>query len=152
LQEAEVHDEIENVIKNIHTNCDFLRTVDRQTIVGNAFNMLVAGVACLKHEGFLEEREWRAIYAPIRSPSALMERSTEIVGGIPQIIYKIPLDRAVSDTLADLDLLQIFDRLIIGPSDYPWPMKEAFSDALTKMGVSNAFEKIFNSDIPIRAY
>ena len=80
--------------------------------------MLVAGVCCLKHEGFLEEREWRVIYAPNRSSSPLIESSTETIGGIPQIVYKLPLDVAVSDAIADLDLSRMFDRLIIGPSQF----------------------------------
>ena len=66
------------------------------------FNMLAAGVTCLKHEGFLEEREWRVIYWPQRSLSPLMESSIEVVGGIPQTVYKLPLDREKSDVLADL--------------------------------------------------
>ena len=37
--------------------------------------MLVAGVTCLKHEGFHEEREWRVLYAPNRTASPLMEHS-----------------------------------------------------------------------------
>jgi hypothetical protein len=84
-------------------------------------------------------------------PSPLIEAATEIVCGVPQIIYKLPLDAAVSDTLYNLDLSSLFDRLIIGPSPYPWAMYEAFVDTLTKSGVVNAQERVFVSGIPIRA-
>jgi Protein of unknown function (DUF2971) len=67
LTEEEAHAVIEEVIKNIETNREFLRSIDRQEIVGTVFTMLLAGVTCLKHEGFREEREWRAIYCP-KSP------------------------------------------------------------------------------------
>ena len=151
LKEEEVHAELEGIIQNIADNCEFLRTVDRSFVVGTVFAMLVAGVVCLKHEGFHEEREWRVIYAPKRTPSPLMEAATKIVGGVPQIIYKLPLDAAVSDALSDLDLSRLFDRLIIGPSPYPGVMYEAFVDTLTKSGVANAQERVFISGIPIRA-
>jgi hypothetical protein len=63
----------------------------------------------------------------------------------------LPLDATVAPFLADLDFAQIFDRLIIGPSPYPWPMYEAFKAALTEAGVKDAQERVFVSDIPIRA-
>ncbi|MGA2967066.1 MAG: DUF2971 domain-containing protein [Terriglobales bacterium] len=150
LTEAQAHDVIHEVIKNVRDNCEFLRSVNRPLVLVTVVAMLVAGVVCLKHEGFHEEREWRAIYAPKRNPSPLMESSTEIIGGIPQIIYRIPLDATVSDTLADLDLFRMFDRLIIGPSPYPWPMYEAFVGALAKAGVASAENRVFASNIPIR--
>jgi len=151
LTENEVHEEIKTVVQNIRENCDFLASVDRSNIVGSVFNMLVAGVTCLKHEGFHEEREWRVLYAPNRDASPLMEHSTEIIGGVPQIVYKVPLDVNVSENLADMDMVRIFDRLIIGPSPYPWVMYQAFVAALSEIGVPKANERVFVSDIPIRA-
>ena len=65
-------------------------------------------------EGFREEREWPAVYSPNRESSALMKSSTEVVWGVPQKIYKIPLDGTVSEAIKDLDLARLFDRLIIG--------------------------------------
>ncbi len=151
LTEAEVHNVIEDVIRNIETNAEFLRSVDRQVIIANVFNMLLAGVTCLKHEGFREEREWRAIYSPKVLPSSLMESSMEIVAGVPQIIHKIPLDANASPILAELDIAAMFDRLIIGPSPYPLAMYEAFRTVLTTAGVADAGSKIFASLIPIRS-
>jgi hypothetical protein len=76
LTETEVHNVITEVIKNVDAETIFLRGIDRQVIVNWTFQMLLAGVTCLKHEGFHEEREWRAIYSPKRSPSTFMEQST----------------------------------------------------------------------------
>ena len=151
LNEQEVHAEINAVIKNIRTNCDFLRSVERSQIVGSVFNMLVAGVTCVKHRGFHEEREWRVLYAPNREPSPLMEHSTEAIGGVPQIVYKAPLDINLSQDLADIDMARNFDRLIIGPSPYPWVMYQAFVAALSEIGVPEASSRVVVSDIPIRA-
>lgn len=151
LREDQVHQEIEAVIRNVDENKVFLQTVDRHLIVATVFNMLTAGVTCLKHHGFDEEREWRVIYGPERRPSALMESSIEVILGVPQIVYKLPLDRERSPTLAALDLSSMFDRLIIGPSQFSWAMHEAFSKALIDIGIADAKERICISGIPIRS-
>jgi hypothetical protein len=129
----------------------FLRTVERPTIVATVFNMLLAGVTCLKHEGFREEREWRAIYSPKIRPSPLMETATEVVAGVPQPVYKIPFDKKVISGAGGLDMADVFDQLIIGPSQYPMVMSEAFADALKKIGVQDAEQRICASLIPIRS-
>jgi hypothetical protein len=150
LMEDAAHKVMEEVIDNIRNDCDFLRTIERGVLVRTVFMMLLAAVVCLKHEGFHEEREWRAIYAPKLWPSALMESSTEVIAGVPQVVYKIPLDSSVSGYLADLDLVKMFDRLIVGPTPYVWPMYDAFMDALAKAGVADPGTRLFASGIPIR--
>lgn len=150
LNKNEVYNEINAVIGNVQTNREFLSSVDRLVLLGQVFNMLVAGVTCLKHEGFGEELEWRLLYAPNRSPSPLVKHETEIIGGIPQIVYKLPLDVTVSNSLADLDISRLFDRLIIGPSQFPLAQYDAFVDTLKNAGVPDAGKRVFISGIPIR--
>jgi hypothetical protein len=151
LPEDQVYAVIEEVISNVHAKCEFLESADRSAILGMVFHMFLAGVTCLKHEGFNEEREWRAIYSPKRASSPLMESSIEVIGGLPQPVYKIPLDVSVSPALATLDFAAAFDRLIIGPSPYPWPMFEAFVAALINSGISDAAARVCVSEIPIRS-
>ena len=115
------------------------------------FYMLVAGVTCLKHEGFREEREWRVIYSPNRLRSALIDSSTEVLGGVPQVVYRMPLDATRSNAIADIDFCRMFDRLIIGPSSYPSVMYEAFVKALEEAGVTDARDRVVRSGIPIRS-
>lgn len=150
LTKKQAHDVVFEVIKNVGDEYEFLCSVERSLVVGTILAMLVAGVICLKHEGFHEEREWRAIYSPRRWPSPLMESSTEVISGVPQTVFKLPLDVTVSDGLRELDLFNMFDRLIIGPSPYPWVMYEAFTAALQKAGVAEAEKRVFTSGIPIR--
>jgi hypothetical protein len=153
LTEEEVHATIQQVIANIKEHAEFLSTQDHDSIVGNVFQMLVAAVTCLKHEGFREEREWRAIYSPFREPSVLMLPSPQVIGGVPQVVYSIPLDEAVSPALSELDFARIFDRLIIGPTPYSYPIVEALVAALKTAGVPPdvADRNVFVSGIPIRA-
>lgn len=83
LTENQVHSVMDDVICNIGCRTEFLSLLDRQVVIFNVFQMLLAAVTCLKHEGFHEEREWRAIYCPKLMPSELMELSTEVIGGVP---------------------------------------------------------------------
>jgi hypothetical protein len=158
FSESEAHQDLEKVIGNVRDNREYLRTIDHDALVRLVFLSFLFRVVCLKHEGFHEEREWRAIYAPtlgayapMPGPSRLMESSTEVVSGVPQVVYKVPLDASVSDQIADLDFTQIFDHLIIGPTPYPQPIYSAFVNELAKAGVANSDERVRVSEIPIRA-
>jgi hypothetical protein len=150
LTEDEAHAVINDVIKNIELQADLLRTLPGDTVMQYLFTMLRAAATCLKHDGFGEEREWRAIYSPKLQASKLMETATEVIGGVPQIVHKIPLDASVDPVLADLDFACTFDRLIIGPSPFPLPIADAFADALGKAGIKDAANRVFASRIPIR--
>lgn len=138
------------VKESVTANGDYLRSLDRNTVVGFAFFMLLLGVVCLKHEGFKEEREWRMIYSPVRLPSPFVDFSTEIVDGVPQRIYKIPLDGRGASGLEALTFPNLFDRVIIGPSQYPLVMYGAFVDELKAAGIADAENRVFVSGIPIR--
>jgi len=151
LSASGAHGVIEEVIANVQAHRDYLRTFTRDAFVQLVFQMFLSGIVCLKHEGFHEEREWRAIYSPRRMSSPLMISSTEIVAGVPQIVYKIPLDGSASPLIADLDFAMVFDRLIVGPTPYPWPVYGAFVEALKAAGVASVEERVFVSGIPIRA-
>lgn len=136
-----------NIFENIEQNLDFLRSLDRSLFVESVLSMFVSGAACLKHEGFHEEREWRAVHLPKLLKSQFMKASNEIIGGVPQLVYHLPLDAAVS---AELDFTHLFDRLIIGPSEFPWVMYEAFVDCLLQIGISDAADRVHVSGIPFR--
>lgn len=150
LSEERVHEELFKAIANVRTNCAFLAAADRLLVIEAVFTMLAVGVTCLKHEGFHEEREWRVLYFPKRLRSPLLESSIETIGGIPQLVYQLPLDRTVSPALAELDLSRILDRIIIGPSAFPWVMYEAFVSTLSTAGVSDGENRVFVSNIPVR--
>ena len=79
-----------------------------------------------------------------------MKNAVENVGGVPQHVFKIPLDAKLSPAIGDLDIAKLIERVIVGPSSYPWVVHQAFVDELTKAGVPKAEEKVFVSGIPIR--
>jgi len=149
--EQQVADNLAAVVRNIRSDTAFLRTVDRNILFATVYSMLIAAATCLKHDGFREEKEWRAIYSPVAiGASPLIEQSIEVIGGVPQRVQKIPLDAEKSSDVAGLDFATIFDRLIIGPSQFPLPMYDAFVEKLTKAGVSDAGKRVVASSIPIR--
>jgi hypothetical protein len=151
LTESETHTILRSVIQQIRKNCNFLKLLSRQQVIAGVVNMLLTSVLCQKHEGFREEREWRAIYSPKLTPSPLLESSIEAIGGVPQVLYKIPLDQTVSPLLAGIDLSNIFDRIIIGPTAFPSVIAEAFQESLFRAGVTDVQNKVFASTIPIRS-
>jgi hypothetical protein len=150
---SQMRHEIEEIIADIEREREFLSEVPGELLKAAVFVSLLAGHVAVKHPGFHEEREWRAIYGPARwqSPIMLGSMSIETPFGVPQRIFKIPLDGTIDPAMADLDFPRIFHRLIIGPSPYGSAMEDAFIRELTNAGVKDAHERIVRSDIPIRS-
>lgn len=144
------NDEFGKTLFNIEKNREWLCSVGRDKIVNNIFNMLLMNTVCLKHSGFKEEKEWRIIHFPHIWASPLMKPEIKVIGGVPQKIYKLPLDSSKDEDLSGLDFTRIFDSLIIGPTQYSWPMFNAFADALAERGIQDSSKRIYNSFIPIR--
>ena len=126
--------------------------------------MLLSFAFCLKHQGFEEEREWRVVYLQklaenIRSKSHLkdiplpIKSNVETVHNTPQEIYKIPLKKIEglsAEEVLNLEIKNLFDRLIIGPCKFPDAVKKAFVKALEEKNVEDAENKVHISDIPLR--
>lgn len=151
LDEDQVRATINGIIVSIKSNTCFLRTLRERELFHWIFATLVAGVTCMKHRGFLEEREWRIIYQPGMNSSPLITEEIKIISGVPQVIYKLPLDRTVAAEIADIDIAAMFHSLIIGPASQPWVMYEAFTRALKSAGVVDADRRILTSGIPLRS-
>lgn len=146
----ELEREFRNALQNIHDNAAVLANIKPALVFNMAFFMLVLAALCLKHKGFSEEKEWRAIYLPHALPSNNIERSIEVVGGVPQTVYKIPLDNDAEKQIQGVSIQDVLDRLIIGPSVYPIPIFEAFSSILRDAGIEEPGARLAVSDIPLR--
>jgi hypothetical protein len=112
--------------------------------------MLVMATLSFKHRAFEEEREWRLIHLPSESPSAYVKSESVTVGGIPQLIYKIPLENRPSEDINGITLPELLDRVIIGPTQYPGPIYASLAKELTGAGVADVASKIIFSGIPLR--
>jgi hypothetical protein len=148
--DEDVAREFNSVAENVRSNRDFISKLGHQILVSNVFSLLVMGTICLKHEGFVEEKEWRIVYSPKRMPSPIMETSIEVVAGIPQQVYKIPLENNPSAGITGLAIPDLLDHVIVGPTQFPWVMYEAFVAALDTAGVKDAGSRVAVSQIPVR--
>jgi len=151
IGEDDYGNEFQRMIDNISTHSEFLSSVGHAQIVSSVFNMLLTSTLCLKHYGFKEEKEWRVMYLPSLWKSDLMTSQIKVIGGVPQKVYMLPLDVSYDAALSELDMAHMFDRLIIGPTQYPWAMYEAFCETLSSIGVQDATQRVSVSNIPIRA-
>jgi hypothetical protein len=145
--DADVRLGVHRVAEAILANCDFLRSVGRSLIVGMVLVLLIVDVTCCKHSGFQDEKEWRVFYMPERLASPHMKRSVEVFGGVPQIVYHLPLS---SEAAPDLGLAKSLHSVLVGPSKYPYATRDAFVQVLRNAGVPKPEEKVAVSGIPIR--
>ena len=146
----EVEARLEQTIQDVNANVLFLQSWPRDRLLQVIFTFLSSIAVCSKHIGYREEREWRGIYLPNYFPSNLIKPSTQTVGGIPQIVYEIPLKEDPANDVVGTGIPALVERIIVGPSMYPLPMWMAFVDALKKAGVPDPDKRVFLSNIPIR--
>jgi hypothetical protein len=153
FSQAKMQEQLDLIIANIGREKEFLTALPPDQLRVLALLTLRASHVGVKHEGFHEEREWRAIYGPVFWQSAIMAplMTIEPVWGVPQRVYRIPLDIAVNPELREIDFANIFYRLIIGPSPYGAAMEDAFIRELRNSGVEDANNRVFRSEIPIRS-
>jgi hypothetical protein len=149
LDASQFEKEFDRIADNVCKSIDLIKSRKRDEIKARIFNMLRLASVSTKHPGFHEEKEWRIVYCPTLEKSPYLKEDIKVINGIPQPIYKIPLQNleGVGLFAAIPDLL---DRIIIGPSQYPFALGEAFQRLLTDAGMQDAESKIFISDIPIR--
>lgn len=143
--------ELYKVIDSINENVEFLKGLERNTILSTVIISLIILAVSLKHPGFEEEQEWRLIYLPkLINNSSWVERSVESIGGVPQVVYKLPLKNSEKLEIEGLSPSDIISSIIIGPTQYPLAMFDAFIDTLNDLGIDDASNKIVLSDIPLR--
>jgi hypothetical protein len=150
----ESHDEfferLRSTARKVREEREFLSSLPPGEISKSFFNLLLRSALCSKHPGFEEEQEWRIVHIPKLWPSETLERSTEVVAGVPQLVYKIPLNDMPERGLTGIEIAALLDRVIIGPCNNPFVVYQAFEAELKAAGVENAAAKIVPSQIPLR--
>lgn len=149
--EEELAKEIDTIIFNINRELAWLKARNPKIVETFIFNMFLFGITCLKHPGFKEELEWRILHHPSLGGKNPLKSSKQVVGGVPQKVFRIPLqDIPGPDGLDGISPDKLIKRVIIGPSNYPQTVREAIIEALEDAGVSNAAQRVVVSDIPLR--
>lgn len=142
--------EFEKFLAGIEGELQYVRSLTRERLIDSVFEVFRYAMLCTKHPGFQEEREWRVIYSPRLGVSDRIVEAVETIGGVPQLIQKIPLKDVPDEGLTGIQIPDFLDRIIIGPTDFPFEIGEAFASILEKKGVKEPWSKIVTSDIPLR--
>ena len=142
--------EFQKVVNSIKANRDFLQERERKELIFNVFNAFRFAALCTKHPGFIEENEWRAIYMPTMEKSEHLEQDIEVIRGTPQSVYKIPLKNIPEEGLVGIEIPEILDRIIIGPTEYPVAIREAFETLLADSGVEDPANRVWVTGLPLR--
>lgn len=150
LSEAQFQHEFERMAHGLLGDLEFISSRGKAATLHNMFEAFRAATICTKHPGFHEEREWRVVYSPKFEQSTRIAQSVEMIRGVPQIVQKIPLVDAPEEGLVGITIPDLVDRVIIGPTDFPDEIREAFIELMSAKGVADADQKVIISDIPLR--
>ncbi|MEM6933485.1 MAG: DUF2971 domain-containing protein [Pseudomonadota bacterium] len=145
-----VMEEFEQIRRNISENSEELSKRNRDEIKNRFFNTLYFAALATKHPGFEEEREWRITYTPRMYPSKIIKKSVVEIHGCPQIVQKIPLVDNPEHKIDYVDLSKILDRVIVGPSNNAWEIREALVDLMQDNDYTDPSDKVIVSNIPLR--
>lgn len=138
------------LLMNIQASRDIIVAMGEEEFFARICQSFRFAILSTKHPGFVEEREWRIIYNPAVDRSEVIQESIESIGGIPQKVCKLPLKDRSELGINGITLPSLINRVIIGPTLYPFDVAEALTVLLEKAGVENAAAKVFVSDIPLR--
>lgn len=145
---------IMEVVEKVERNIGMLRLAGEDATSHLMLSALHFAVLSTKHPGFAEEREWRVIYTPnfslTGSKASRLESKIVCIGGVPQRIYSLKLENVPEEGFLGATLPELLEEIIIGPTQFPWPIYDALVEKLKLAGVPNAENKIRVSNIPLR--
>jgi len=150
LSEKGLSDYLSKITDAVLINRTYLQGLGQEKLVACIHNMLFRFAIATKHPGFAEEKEWRLFYRPTERESPGMAEETVVLGGVPQKIYKLRLADEPENGLHGADIPSLLDRIIVGPTEFPYVSYQAFAGVLAEMGVEGAADKVVLSDIPLR--
>ena len=142
--------ELSKVARLIDENNCYLKNAEKSSIQRGIYSLLLSTAIGTKHPGFAEEMELRIFTIPTFSATCdkIVKRIVTI-HDVPQEVVILPLIRD-SDYGVQLDLPNILDNIIVGPTPYPFSMQKAFVQVLEKVGVGSAWDRVSVSEIPLR--
>lgn len=117
------------------------------------FRMCVLKSMTTKHSGFKEEREWRIFRMPYDENADMIDLYIDYHIGMNGIEpkLKLPIKPLPSDPEASWNFASILDRIIIGPSVSSPLAEESFKRMLVKREKAALTDRVFISQIPLRA-
>ena len=144
--------QVEQVGENIRNNATSIHSGGRQKFEEDLARMAFLYGIRTKHPGFAEEEEWRVWFRPTDNPdrTAVFKEKVVVIDGIPQRVWVLPLKNAPRKGLHDADIGSLLDRIIIGPTAYPYVSATAFVKLLDEAGVRDSGDRVVVSETPLR--
>ncbi|MCV2880730.1 DUF2971 domain-containing protein [Actibacterium sp. XHP0104] len=140
----------DEVVTGLETNIGLVQSINPQFFSNMLFAACHFAVLSAKHPGFKEEREWRVCYSPSIWPSDKLIPKIEIINGVPQKVFVLPLKDYPEEGFTGATIPDLIEEILIGPTDNPQPMREALIISLGNAGVTDPHLKVRVSDIPLR--
>ena len=139
------------ITQAIVDNKAYLEKLGQESLVGSIYQMLFHTAIGTKHPGFAEEQEWRLFHRPNEQSSKVVRPMTVVNGGVPQVVYVLPLRHDPENGLHGADIPSLLDRVIVGPTEFPYVSAQAFRAILREAGVDGVGSKVIPPHIPMRA-
>lgn len=139
------------VLSDMESNAKRLKNLEAGLISLNWRSVIADMVLSTKHPGFAEEKEWRLIHRKKEFTITPAPPSKVVcVNGVVQTVHYLPLKNVPELGVVGANLDQLLCRLIIGPTENPHLVRNAFIRALGEAGVGNPEHRVFMSPIPLR--
>ena len=140
----------ERIVSNTEDALDLIGDTPKDDVLNSLFATLYFLVLATKHPGFREETEWRIVHCPDLWSSDFLRQDFQSIQGVPQKIYKIPLENSPRHNLSGATVPELIDKIIVGPTKSPWAVRETLIHKLQQKNTKDAEEKVVVSDIPLR--
>ena len=133
---SECQAQVQQVAENIRRNEESIRSGGSRQFEEDLAQMAFLYGIRTKHPGFAEEEELRVWFRPADNPgrSSVFEEKVKVIDGIPQRVWTLPLKHAPRKGLHGADIAGLVDRIIIGPTAYPYVSATAFVKLLAEAG------------------
>jgi hypothetical protein len=151
FKQEEVHSHLEEILSKIHVAIENVKLLPRQELLVLFSHILEMAALSTKHPGFTEEKEWRIFYRPTLDQVHIAKSQVEVIGSIPQRVYKLSLKDRKHEGVVGFTLHENLKRIIIGPTDHGFVIKDAIASALLDIGISDFLPNIVFSGIPLRS-
>ncbi len=144
-------DEFRILVEGLEKELPLLQSIGKAMVLQYLFWAFHLAALSTKHPGFAEEREWRVIYSPsVFGNSDLVNSEIETVAGVPQKVIKVPLKPDAEKNYEGYPIANILEKIIVGPTETPWPIYESLALLLEEKGVEDPYGKVTISEIPLR--
>ncbi|MEL7343368.1 MAG: DUF2971 domain-containing protein [Pseudomonadota bacterium] len=135
---------------SIKTNAEILASAGAIVVAKVLYGAFIFSTLSTKHPGFSEEREWRIIHMPVQLGSDRIASEIVTWGGVPQKVYHVEMKNYPEEGFIGAELNEVLSEVIIGPTQTPEIIRNAYVEILEDLDVIGANERVKISGIPLR--